>query len=320
MKQNSSLHIAISTDCNYLHHAVTYMKSVTDNNLHHFKNIHFHILANNLNSNDIAVIKQNISCEDIVLTVYDISDIRSRLGVHVPPTISISAYGRLFLASLIDSSIDKVIYSDIDAINTASFSDLWSMDIKSNAIAGVLDDVSLTAKNNVGLSDDAPYINSGFILINLRYWREHGLEKQFLDFLWKHNGNVFHHDQGIINAVCNDSIKLLHPKYNMVSNFFTNKKFSIKPFHTPQEIEEGKSAPVFIHFTPGVVNRPWVRNCRHPYKNYYLKYREMTTFDISDMPYDNRPLRLRFLSFCYFNIPPLYRLVLTLRNKISNKI
>lgn len=244
------------------------------------------------------------------------------LGVEIPNTISISAYARLFLSSLLSDDINKIIYADTDALNIKSFKELWLTDLNDYSVAGVLDVVSNNAKTNIGLNIDAPYINSGFLLINLKYWRDHKIEQKFIELLHLRNGNVFHHDQGIINAVCNTSLKILPPQYNVVSNFYMNydEICNNQPFYSKEEITGGINNAVFVHFTPGVVNRPWVRNCRHPLKNEYLSYKSRTSYKSATLPYDNRPFRLRLLSFLYFYCRPLYFLLLSVRSRISVKI
>lgn len=199
---------------------------------------------------------------------------------------------------------------------------LYDLDLNGVSVAGVLDDVALKAKLNVGLKPDSPYINAGFLLINLKYWKVCNLQGKFIEFLHRHGGNVFHHDQGIINAVCNSSMKILHPRYNMVSNFFSqsHSSFTQKPFYSEYELSEGKLNPVFIHFTPGVVNRPWLKNCRHPKKDIYLKFRSKTISGIIPLPYDNRPFKLRFLSFLFFNCRWAYNTIISVRSKITDSI
>lgn len=258
----------------------------------------------------------------MLLHKYDFANIKERLGVNIPPTIALSSYNRLFLSSTLDNGIDRVIYADVDAVCNGSFKDLWKIDMDGYSVAGVLDTVSSVAKQNVGLQAGAPYVNAGFLLINLDYWRSHGFEKRFLDMLKAYGGNIFHHDQGIINAVCNTTLRILPPQYNVLSNFFMPYKeiATCTPFYTPCEIEKAVASPVFIHFTPGIVNRPWVGKCRHPYRQLYVTHRNATPFKITKLPPDNRPIRLKVLSWLYWHARPLYRLILALRARVSSKI
>ncbi len=318
----NNLHIAISTDSNYLMQSTIFAKSVAENNLADFESVTIHLLARNITSEKKNLLQNEIESFGLKIIIYDLNNIRKMLGVEIPNTISISSYARLFLSSIINTDIDKIIYADTDALVLKSLKNLWLTDLTYFSVAGVLDVVSNKAKTNIGLNIDSPYINAGFLLINLRFWRDNNLEQKFIEFLHHYNGNVYHHDQGIINAVCNNSIKILPPKYNIVSNFYMNydEICKRKPFYSKEDIENGTTNAVFVHFTPGIVNRPWVKNCRHPLKNQYLSYKSKTSFNNVNLPYDNRPYRLRLLSTLYFYCRPLYYLMLKVRSRVSVKL
>ncbi len=120
----------------------------------------------------------------------------------------------------------------------------------------------------------------GMMVLNLKKMREDNITDKCLKFIKKYKGSVPHHDQGTINAVCNEKILVIHPKYNVQSPMFTytadkiKKMYKIKQYYSQEEIEDAIKNPVFIHFTDGFFNRPWNRNCSHPKKDIYLKYME----------------------------------------------
>ena len=318
--KSDNLHIAISSDANYAKLVSILLVSLFENN--EWANcITVHLLSNNIDEDSIKQIERHIPCGQGFLNVYNISDINSRLKVRVPPTISISSYSRLFLSSLLSSDIDKVIYMDVDAIVSGSLEKLWNTDMKDYQIAGVLDDVSLYAKKAIGLSFDTPYVNAGFLVLNLKQWREEGIEAKILDYLIAHNGNVFHHDQGLINAVCIRKM-ILPVNYNMVTNFFVFPYHSFKqqPFYSEEEMEDGKKHPIFIHFTAGVANRPWMENCKHPLKNIFLKYKTKSLYKNVPLEKDSRPMRLKLLAGLYYHCKPLYYFSLKLRSLVESRI
>nr|WP_315407788.1 glycosyltransferase [uncultured Prevotella sp.] len=318
--KSDNLHIAISSDANYAKLVSILLVSLFDNNK--WANcITVHLLSNNIDEESIKQIERHIPCGQGFLNVYDISDINSRLKVRVPPTISISSYSRLFLSSLLSSDIDKVIYMDVDAIVSGSLEKLWNTDMKDYQIAGVLDDVSLYAKKAIGLSFDTAYVNAGFLVLNIKQWREEGIEAKILDYLIAHNGNVFHHDQGLINAVCIRKM-ILSVNYNMVTNFFVFPYHSFKqqPFYSEEEMEDGKKHPIFIHFTAGVANRPWMENCKHPLKDIFLKYKARSLYKNVPLEKDSRSTKLKILASLYYHCKPLYYFSLKLRSLVESRI
>ncbi len=314
---NQHLHVALASDKNYAKFVSILIVSLFDNNPD-FKDITVHLLSNGIDDETLNEIKKHIPQNRGYLEVYDISDIQKRLGVSVPPTISISSYSRLFLGTLVSNDIDKILYLDTDAIVNGSFFELWNLELAAYHVAGVLDDVSLYAKSAIGLKPDSIYLNAGFLLINLALWRQEGMERKILDYLLAHNGKVYHHDQGLINAVCNKKY-VLPVNYNMVTNFFVFPYSSFKqtPFYTEEEMEDGKKNPVFIHFTAGVANRPWMENCKHPLKQIFLKYKSLSSYKNEPLAKDNRPAKLKLLAFLYYNIRPLYYLALRIRDGVK---
>ena len=318
--KSDNLHIAISSDANYAKLVSILLVSLFDNNK--WANcITVHLLSNNIDEESIKQIERHIPCGQGFLNVYDISDINSRLKVRVPPTISISSYSRLFLSSLLSSDIDKVIYMDVDAIVSGSLEKLWNTDMKDYQIAGVLDDVSLYAKKAIGLSFDTAYVNAGFLVLNIKQWREDDIEAKILDYLIAHNGKVFHHDQGLINAVCIRKM-ILSVNYNMVTNFFVFPYhiFKQQPFYSEEEMEDGKKHPIFIHFTAGVANRPWMENCKHPLKDIFLKYKARSLYKNVPLEKDSRSTKLKILASLYYHCKPLYYFSLKLRSLVESRI
>lgn len=317
--KSDNLHIAISSDANYAKLVSILLVSLFENN-QWASCITVHLLSNNIDEESIKLIEKHIPSDKGSLVVYDVSDIAGRLKIKVPSTIAISAYSRLFLSSLLDESIDRVIYMDVDAIVLGSLKTIWSSDLENNQIAGVLDDVALYAKKAIGLESNEAYVNSGFLLLNLKQWREEGIEAKILDYLIAHNGNVFHHDQGLINAVCIRKM-ILPVNYNMVTNFFVFPYHSFKqqPFYSEEEMEDGKKHPIFIHFTAGVANRPWMTNCKHPLKDSFLMYKAKSLYRDAPLEKDSRSKKLKILASLYYHFKPLYYFSLKLRSLIESK-
>ena len=318
MKESKHLNIAVAADTNYASFVSVLLVSLFENNKD-FEFVTIYLLSNGIMEQKIDEIRDNIPKGNGELVVCNISDIKQRLSVDIPPTISITAYSRLFIASLVPENIDKIIYMDVDAIIVGSLYELWNHDEKEFLVSGVLDDVSLFAKKAIGLSQNTPYINAGFLLINLKLWRKCEIEKKIVEYLIAHDGNVYHHDQGLINAICQNRIRILPINYNMVTNFFVFPYSSFKqtPFYSEEEFKGGLSKPVFLHFTAGVAGRPWMKGCRHPMKHLFLDYLKKTRLAHDIIREDDRPLRLKFLAFLYYKAKPLYYLALRIRSMVK---
>lgn len=307
------LHIAVASDENYARFVASLMLSVIDNN-RCFDKITFHLLSNRISHTSIDKLK-SITSDNNELCVYDISDLESRLDITVPTTIAITSYARLFLNRIIDARIDRILYLDTDIIVVDNLAELWESNPGNNMIGGCLDVFDdTTTKTDIGLNVSDPYINAGVLLINLKQWREENADRMFVDFLLAHDGNVHHHDQGIINGTCKGRTLLLPPQYNMHSTVFSHSykliSHIIQPYYEHEKFDKALLHPAIIHFTEGYYNRPWKKNCKHPYRASFIKYESMGPWSGTPLLPDNRSMALRILSYSFLNFPySMYRCI-----------
>lgn len=300
--------VVYSSDNLYAQHLGVSMISLFETNKE-FKNIKVKVIENAISLNN----KKNLTliCEryNREIEFVDFKNYSHKLNLDIGNSISINSYARLFLSSVLDLNIDKVLYLDCDSIINASLSELWRTDISGYYIAGVSDTVSNTTKLKVNMNTEKPYINAGMLLINLKRWRKEGMEKKFLDFISYYNGNVYHHDQGTINGVLNEKVLLLHPKYNSMSTFYSMTReqiilyYGMKDYYSELELNQAKNNPVFIHYTPAFVNRPWIKGSKHPQKSVYEKYLRMSPWVGVNSSKDNRSKGEKVVAFLFNNLP-----------------
>lgn len=301
------LHVAMAADSNYLEFVAICMASLITNN-RTFEKVKLHLLINNVKDDELDKFKKTTDkWKNLEIKYIDISNLSFKLGIKVPDTIALTAYARLFLASLIDQEVEKILYIDCDTIIVDDLEEINSL-IITESIGGILDVLpDLKAKENIGIFVSSPYVNSGVLLINLKKWRKLSIQNKFLEYLLIHEGKVHHHDQGIINAICNGDKRILHPRYNLHSSYFSHPfKLIAKtnfPHYTEKEIKEALTKPAIIHFTTGYYNRPWMKNCKHPLKSEFLKYKNMTEWADKPLQNDNRSFIVKLISWEFLNLP-----------------
>lgn len=299
------MHIVFASDTNYAEFVAVVIVSAIANN-HDY--IHFHLLSNGIDADTINVLTNHIPTVRGELHIYDIKDIDKRLQIRVPETIAISAYARLFLPSILPADIEKVLYVDCDTVIADDLSEFWNTDLHDMYVAGILDTLpNNESKEKVGMRADDAYINSGVLLINLDMWRKDHIQQKFIDFLLAHNGNVHHHDQGLINGVCRDRICIVPPQYNCTSNYFSHPYALLErtntPFYSEQECQEAMAHPAILHFTEGFYNRPWIANSKHPMAAVFHRYHDMTAWGNTPLRTDKRSWLVRFLSWEFLHLP-----------------
>ncbi len=303
-----NLSVVYSSDDQYAQHVGVSMLSLFHNN-QDFNHIDIYLMERNISTENKKRLKLIGAEYNRTIHLINFQEFTNKLKVNIGNSISLNAYARLFLPSAINETVDKIIYMDCDSVINESLKDLWEKELDDYYAAGVLDTVSDGTKEKVNMDVDLAYINSGMLLINLKKWREDDIEKRFLKFIERYNGEVFHHDQGTINGVLNEKFLILHPKYNAMTPYFTMKKegiiqyYGLKDYYSETELKEAVNKPVFIHYTPAFVNRPWIKGCKHPLASLYHQYLEMTPWKGNALGKDNRRIIEKFVAFLYNHLP-----------------
>lgn len=263
------------------------MYSMLKNNVDDFEKINIYVFDDEISEINKGKLEDIAKSFNQKLEFIEVFDIESKLGkvnfMLTQGVKSFTAYSRLFISTILND-IDKILYMDADSLVVGSFKDLWDIDIGDYYCAGVEDLQSIdTIKRDVGMGKENRYINTGFLLINLKMWREVNIETKFIDFQKKNNQKFIFWDQGIINGVCKEKIYYLPPKYNFISIFHgmdykTVIKLNGIPDYYDEEIFlESQKNPIFLHFCGGDSQRPWI-NKSQIYYNDYFEYVKETDF------------------------------------------
>jgi lipopolysaccharide biosynthesis glycosyltransferase len=309
MEQNQRLCVAYAADDNYTKYLGISMLSLFQSNKG-FAEIVVFVLdcgIRNINKEVLRSIAKEYNRE---IYFRSMEAAVSGLDLHMGDRrISIASYARLFLSTVIPEAWDRILYLDCDTIVRDSIMDFWKVNLEGYMVAGVRDTVDSFFLKKIGMKPEEYYVNAGIILINLAGWREQNLEKRFMDFIKQFNGNVPHHDQGTINGVCRNKKYIVSPRYNATSNIYSFSAKTIKSiyfmdsFYSQKELEEAKKNPAILHFTTGLVGRPWEENCSHPMKEEYLKVAKASPWKYDPLLPDSRKLSVRIFSGFYKYAP-----------------
>ena len=289
------MNILLSSDDNYASLLAITIQSTLENNKDNFNVINFYILdggISEIKKNKIALLIQNFDMA-ISLDYIQYDNVDKLLDKDIKATRALSAYAILLAPSLLDDSIEKIIYMDCDALVTGSLEEIWNTDIDDYDFGAVLDLDSKYVNKFLDIPSDVHY-NSGFLLINLKRWRQNNLEAKFLDYLVGNDGEVYHNDQGILNHVCEGNILTISPRYNVLSPFFevgydnVLKWYDCDNYYSREVMEDAVNNPVFIHLTKFVCGRPWFRDAEnHPLRELFKYYADKTPFEDDEIYVDN---------------------------------
>lgn len=193
--------------------------------------------------------------------------------------ITEQSYYRLKATEILPKEYDKCIYLDIDTIVNDDLSELFSIDIEDNYVAGVKapgyhfpEDGNRKYCERIGIPSINQYINSGVMLLNLKKIREDNLTPTLCEEALKNYPTV---DQDVINKVFYNKIKHLEFKYNaMTARIYAEDSKLLKIF-TKEELDEARTTPFIIHYADKI--KPWdSKNCI--FADYWWKYAKLSNF------------------------------------------
>ena len=187
-----------------------------------------------------------------------------------------SIYYRLLAAELLPDSVNKIIYLDCDIIVTGDISPMWEINVDKYAIAAVPDIWSPRASvyERLNLYNDGMYFNSGSLIFNLRYWREHHMSDQYMEYLKNNFEKLWFNDQDILNGVLYNQ-KLMMPLTYNYQVLFLQKNLHEEFSEDLRNEMSSIKLPLIIHYAAST--KPWmVLYYKMPFLNEWRKYRDIS--------------------------------------------
>lgn len=138
-------------------------------------------------------------------------------------------FARLALPYLVKE--DKILYIDSDAIVLKDISNIWRINIDDYYVAGCRDYGILIDNTYERLNLTGRYINSGFIILNLKKIRKEKIHDKWFDII--NNNALKYPDQDALNLVCQHKELYIPSMYNYAYNVTKDVMFKelIKVFH-----------------------------------------------------------------------------------------
>ena len=160
--------------------------------------------------------KENVQIDFVDITK-EMEDIRSKLKdvYH----FSIVTYYRLFIAPLFPQ-YDKAIYLDCDLVVLGDIARLYEVDLGDNILGAAPEqfvqntkEFRLYAEHALGLNPDE-YVNAGVLLMNLKEFRNQGIEERFIELISQYDFDLLDPDQAYLNYLCAGKIYILPNGWN----------------------------------------------------------------------------------------------------------
>lgn len=182
-----------------------------------------------------------------------IKDVPVRLHSHFTITILY----RFLTADILPQDVDRVLYLDCDILVRGDISELYDIDLTDMAIAAcpehdgelghMQEERVAHYTDNLQYPRKYGYFNSGVMLINLEYWREHNVSKQLIDYLAKNYRICYLPDQDVLNAVLHKVKRFVPIKFNLMTHLLLSNSDAID-FILQED-------PVIVHYC--TLCKPW---------------------------------------------------------------
>jgi len=208
-------------------------------------------------------------------------DARPVVDAHVLPVGNPRpTFFRLFLAELLPDDRERVVYLDADVIVRRSLRALWETALDGAAIGAVRDAYRPWMVRNdtfnwrdAGVAPDAPFFNSGVMLVDLDQWRRRDVRAHALALLSEHS-RMF--DQCALNIVHEHEWTALEPVWNVQSYHLFGDQCLAFATEGRDRLDAAVRDPAVVHFTGGSFNRPWQAPCGNPFRDEWLAYLDQT--------------------------------------------
>lgn len=200
--------------------------------------------------------------------------------------VNANTYLRLFIPNLLPQQCERAIYLDCDLIIQSSLGDLWPVPLEGKAVLAVQDfwipyvscDLGIEKYRELDLPADAPYFNTGVLVINPPLWREQSIRDRVAEYLIKHEAHRNFNDQEGLNAVLGNNWNPLPLSWN-VPHIVGSRKWHAKlaqmedtPFKRSVQalmpkLREGAD---IIHFASAA--KPWKSSSHYPLQHLWYTY------------------------------------------------
>lgn len=185
--------------------------------------LHLHLVWENIDEQELAKLRRSWSEYEGQFDFHRLSD-------HIGEEALDPGYGywfRIWLAHILPQEIDRVLYLDYDMLVYQDVSPLWEVDLAGHA-AGVVWDPAYriyglsrrlsaqAAEHGLEFGPDDPYFNSGFLLINLHWWRAADAAQTMTEAYKDHRDWFVLHDQTELNLFLRGKVKPLSPRWNLL--------------------------------------------------------------------------------------------------------
>lgn len=254
------IHLAITFDQNLYVQLYALLSSIINNNKKN--NITLHCIATGLENQQFNELENYVNQHNINIIFYKVDEqLINKFYISNTKSFTAAVYYRLFFPVLIDQSVKRILYIDIDTLVLKDLSKLYFTDLGGYILGAVYDNYVKT-QPLIGIDKEGQYFNSGVLLIDIELWNQNHITQKCVDYLLAFPKKIIYVDQCVLNAIFQSNYKQLD-KYNNYLYSYIPEKASYN------EMKGIKNSITIIHYT---LHKPWNMLCQNPFRYLYKQY------------------------------------------------
>ncbi|MCR4637557.1 MAG: DUF4422 domain-containing protein [Butyrivibrio sp.] len=279
--------IAIASNDYYAPYISTLLLSITDH-ISNDRNYRFYILTHDMSLANKEKLKESVrEISNVALEYIDPDYLLDGYSMYTRGHFSVETYYRLVLPELF-SSVDKLVYIDVDMIVLADLAELYDTDIDGFLLAAARDADTAGLYNGfqpdkkkymdtvMKMKDPYQYFQAGALLLNLEEFRKTFKTQHILDFAVSQEWQLL--DQDILNVLCEGKVKYLDMSWNVMYDYAGIRQKEIirlAPRWLYDMYIEARKHPRIIHYAGP--EKPWL--CPETdFGDVFWRYSERTPF------------------------------------------
>lgn len=180
---------------------------------------------------------------------------------------SVMTYARLALPQMVEEP--RILYVDADLMVQADWTALWETELGDAIIAAAPDVITKTLGGEkldlekFKLDGAVPYLQAGFLLMDLNKWRDFGVSEKVICYLRENPDHCCFWDQSAINVV-------LYQRWKMLA-----REWNTPAWWADQGIEDCSIDAPVLHFVGP--HKPWVYGYHtNPSGKVFFRYLDQT--------------------------------------------
>lgn len=264
-----------AADSKYLPYLCCHLVSLGDH-VGQTGRIQVHIVHRGISESERNTIEQCVSAALCLHWLEPTMQLLKDIGAPLKFATASPHYFRLLAPYLLPST-QRSIYLDADTIVLDSLDPLWAVELDGNSVGAVRDYLPSIADGianwrDLGLNPDAPYFNSGVLVMDLNQWRAYDVALQTLEVCSTHAGQLLaqqkwpQFDQYGLNVV-------LHGRWKSLDRAWNHGADLPQPSATKARI---------VHYVGN--GKAGLPTCQALYNDAFFELLNRTPFRLSSLP------------------------------------